>query len=86
MRQTNSHVGQYGLENNNSLRIASQNVHGWTQYKSGMKNKQLREIIKEKDIDILLIQEISLYWPSVDQFDSWYERMKDLKGTRKSVI
>ena len=45
-------------------------------HKSGMKNKQLGEIIKNNEIDVLLIQEINIHWRAVDEFDSWYERMK----------
>ena len=32
------------------------------------------------------MSEINLHWRSVDAFDSWYERTKDIKGTRKTVI
>ena len=68
------------------LRIGAQNVHGLSQYESGFKNRQLSTTMDEFKLDVFLISELNLYWRNVGQFDSWAIRMKNIKGTRKSII
>ena len=74
------------VKHHEAIRIASQNVRGLPPFKSGYKNQQICNTIKTRDIDIFLIQEINLYWKTVDAFESWYERMKAIKGTKKYII
>ena len=62
-------------KNDNVLRISFQNISSLPSTKMHYKNGQLLNFVKKRGIDVYLMAEIGLHWPSVPQDQGWEERL-----------
>ena len=64
---------------NNNVRVALINVNGLAPQKKDVKSKQLKELMKDKCIDVLCINEHNLNLPKLSATEGWRNRFKTQK-------